>query len=142
MSLHNYTVPVLYVYKLHLLDYKLAGPRMYYTGDYVLRTYQVLHKVLSGMQYSVAIPPSNYSESIREAWFVISFIHVPAKNVKPFQPLLGEGEEKAAGKDTLYGETVLLIPPSNYRQSVRHVWFVISFTRVSAKNAKLFKPLP
>ena len=34
MSLHNYTVPVLYVYKLHLLDYKLAGPRMYYTGDY------------------------------------------------------------------------------------------------------------
>ena len=102
MSLHNYTVPVLYVYKLHLLDYKLAGPRMYYTGDYVLRTYQVLHKVLSGMQYSVTIPPSNYSQSIREAWFVISFIHVPAKNVKPFQPLLGEGARRRQLVKTLY----------------------------------------
>ena len=30
--------------------------------------------------------PNNYSQSIRDGWFVISFTHVPAKNAKPFKP--------------------------------------------------------
>ena len=33
------------------------------------------------------------------------------------------------------------IPPSNYSQCILDSWFVISLSPVSAKNAKLFKPL-
>ena len=32
------------------------------------------------MRYSVAIPPSNYSQSGRDGWFVISFTHIAASS--------------------------------------------------------------
>ena len=35
----------------------------------------------------------------------------------------------------------IAIPTSSYIQSVRHCWFVVSFTYVCTTNAKPFKPL-
>ena len=46
------------------------------------------------MQWEVrVIPHSIYMKSFRDGWFVISFIHMSAKNEKPLLALLeGHGE--------------------------------------------------
>ena len=44
------------------------------------------------VQDCVAIPLSNYSQSIMVGLFDISFTHVPAKNAKPFEPLFERSE--------------------------------------------------
>jgi hypothetical protein len=42
------------------------------------------------VQDCVAIPLSNYSKSIRDGWCDIPFTHEPARNAKPFKPLVKE----------------------------------------------------
>ena len=106
------------------------------------------NKVAMVSKLSFAIPPSNYTQSIRDGWFVISSTCEPAKKGKTIQalrPLEGVRE-----KVTRYQRVFVnfhrdkiqpfAIPPSNYSQSIRDGWFVISFTHAPAKNAKLFKP--
>ena len=54
-------------------------------------------------QDSIAIPSSNYSQSIRNCLFVVSFTHVLTTNAKRFQPL-AEGvvmKEKAKNNKCL-----------------------------------------
>ena len=46
-----------------------------------------------GIQVIFAIPLSNYSQSNRDGWFVISFTDVPAKNAIPFIIPLLVGED-------------------------------------------------
>ena len=46
------------------------------------------------MKFESVIPYSDYVKCFMDCWFVISFIHVPAKNTKPLKPLLEDGGGK------------------------------------------------
>ena len=65
---------------------------------FTLLAHNVVYKV---QRDSDAIPSSNYSQSIRDGWFVVSFSHVPEKNAKPFKPLSGGGGNEAKGQDKI-----------------------------------------
>ena len=39
----------------------------------------------------------NYSKIVRDGWFLMSFMYVPAKNAKQFKPLLEGGRGKGRG---------------------------------------------
>ena len=85
-----------------------------------------------------------YSQSVRHCQFVVSFTHVRTTNAKLFKPLLeGVVKKEIARKisvqvqldSTRYSNLQL------YSQTVRHCWFVVSFTHVRTTNSKLFKYL-
>ena len=45
------------------------------------------------------------------------------------------------GRVWVYRGESIVIPHFNYIKSIRHCWFVVSFTHVRTTNAKPFKPL-
>ena len=70
------------------------------------------------MNLNVTIPTSDYSESIWDDWFVISFTAKTAKSFKPFS-LLSEGRDE--GGWVLYVSRVKLnvtIPTYTYSDSI------------------------
>ena len=69
---------------------------------------------------NVTIPTSNYSQSIWNNWFVISFTGLAVTIAKPFIPLSllrGEGM-KGVGVVCEFLELNVTIPTSNYSQNL------------------------
>ena len=48
-------------------------------------------------KFQSVIPYSDYVKCFMDGWFVISFIHVPAKNKKTLKPLLEASGGKCKG---------------------------------------------
>ena len=91
---------------------------------------------------SIAIPPPNHSQSIRNCWFVISFTHVHTTNAKRLKPLSeGMFKEIEIRIGVYVQRDSIAIPSYNYSQSITNYLFVVLFTHVLTTNAKRFKPL-
>ena len=75
------------------------------------------------------------TEIIRDGWFVIWFIHVPAKKCKTVKTLIGRWWGKGRGTEHGAVRSESLILHFNYSQSIRDCSFIISFIHVPAKNA-------
>ena len=91
---------------------------------------------------SIAIPPPNHSQSIRNRWFVISFTHVHTTNAKRLKPLSeGMFKEIEIRIGVYVQRDSIAIPSYNYSQSITNYLFVVLFTHVLTIYAKRFKPL-
>ena len=97
-------------------------------------------------KWECVIPLFNLIEIINDGWLVISFVHVPTKNPKPFKSLLEGGGGKGRGGTHMYDRQRYsekwesVIPHFNLTEIIRDGLFVIWFIHVSAKNTKQLKP--
>ena len=88
---------------------------------------------------SIAIPTSNYSQTVRHCWFVVSFTHVRTTNAKLFKSLLERVVKKEIARKSKCLGTARQYCYSNlqlYSQTVRHCWFVVSFTSCAYNKRK------
>ena len=75
---------------------------------------------------SIAIPPPNHSQSIRNRWFVISFTHVHTTNAKRLKPLSeGMFKEIEIRIGVYVQPDSIAIPSYNYSQSITN--YCLSF---------------
>ena len=78
---------------------------------------------------SIAIPPPNHSQSIKNCWFVISFTHVHTTNAKRLKPLSeGMFKEIEIRIGVYVQRDSIAIPSYNYSQSITNYLFVVLFT--------------
>ena len=78
---------------------------------------------------NIAIPYSNFSESIKDSWFVFFPNHVPTKNAKLLTPFGGLVRDREIGQDRDRCSKIT-IPYSNSSQSI---WLVSSSSIMPTK---------